>query len=70
MRRTPTVVPTTARVHEPQPAPSPAIHQQIAASAHQRQVAREMLEESRRLSDLTRQLLTHQRRDTATDHDA
>ncbi len=70
MRRTATATPEADTVHAPH-APRPStIQQQIAASVHQRQAARQTLEESRRLSKLTRQRLTEPPRSTQPGHTA
>ncbi len=57
MRRTKPATPEAAAVHEPHALRPRTVQQQIAASAHQRHAARQILEESRRLSDVTRQRL-------------
>lgn len=68
MRRTATATPEADTVHAP-PAPRPStIQQQIAASVHQRQAARQILAESRRLSELTRQRLAQPPRGVQGNH--
>ncbi len=57
MRRTATPSPDAEPVHEPPVSRPSTVQAQIAASRHQRQAARQILEESRRLSELTRQRL-------------
>ncbi len=70
MRRTATATLEADTVHASH-APRPStIQQQIAASVHQRQAARQILEESRRLSELTWQRLAEPPRSAPANPDS
>lgn len=70
MQRTATATPQAGPVHEPH-APRPStIDEQIAVSVQQRQVTRQILAESRRLSELTRHLLAHPPRGAQANHNS
>ncbi|MDP9309436.1 MAG: hypothetical protein M3R24_00820 [Chloroflexota bacterium] len=68
MRRTATPSPDAEPVHEPPVSRPSTVQAQIAASRHQRQAARQILAESRRLSELTRQRLAQPPRGVQGNH--